>query len=233
MERGAAKREPWRWASKLTMPSCPWNPLHGKIKILLTVFRGWRKENRHDSFKGVLVGEPFQGNRCRDSLPETGSLGPPCLRQKESYSQSSVQHIPTSDKAVMLAPSPAVYSLTGRLKSRAGTDVKIKCRQTSSDNTLFLEPGIMVSMYMRVKKITWFLLNQNRLTCETGFAVLSIYNLFCHIYISGCELQPLISDPFFRGRAGDITMRRGEESKHFDAFIYPTSVQLLNIQSAA
>lgn len=94
----------------------------------------------------------------------------------------------------------------------------------------------MVSVYIRVRKITWFLLNQNRPTRETGFAVLSIYNLFCHIYISGCERQLLVSDPFSeRGGAGDITMRqgcKGEESKHLDAFIYPTFTQRLNIPSA-
>lgn len=181
------------------MPSCPWNPLHGEIKILLTLFGGWRRENTDTVASRAF----WSASRSEETdvgtlFPETGSLGPPCLRQKQSYSQSSVQHIPTSDKAVMLALSPAVYSLTGRLKSQEGSDVKIKCRQTSSDNTLFLEPGIMVSMYIRVKKITWLLLNQNRLTRETGFAVLSIYNLFCHIYISGCERQLLVSDPFFR-----------------------------------
>lgn len=136
----------------------------------------------------------------------TGSLGPSSLKKK-SYSQSCAQLIPTSDKAALFTLSPAVQSLTGRLKSQAGTDVKIKCRQTSSDNTLFLEHGSWRACIFVSKKITRIPLNQNRLTPETGFAVVSIYNLFCHIYISDCSANS----------SSQILFRVGKSRRYYNA----------------
>lgn len=68
----------------------------------------------------------------------------------------------------------------------------------------------MASMYIRVKKDNS--VSSEPKPPETGFAVVSIYNLFCHIYISGCSANSS-SQILFSSREEQAILQCGETAK--------------------
>lgn len=85
--------------------------------------------------------------------------------------------------------------------------------------------------------MTRFPLNQNHLTPERGFAVVSIYNLFCHIYILGCSANSSSQILFSSGEEQAI-LQCGETAKAKSqnilmALFTHIFIQLLNIQTTA